>query len=446
MLCGDSPVAGAILAQTYRFIHRPNKAIQIYEEFRESAGQLEPSALAQLAELYEQTNQVEKAYGVISESVRETPNQPEPQLLLARIQRRLGDLGVAEEGLVRLTRRQDVPPVVAVHAWAELCHLLDTKGDYDGAVRAIEQCKAIVRQMPEAVRLSRQALGHNELFRRVYANVDKSTLQKWADLNFPAESRCRGIAHLLGFPRTGTTLLEQVLDAHPRLISSPERAVFSQNIFPGLYKYRNNNPLTLESIAECPTPQVVALRKRYLDQLEAILGEPIGGRVHLDKNPNHTSLLIGLYRLFPESRLLFAVRDPRDIIVSTYLRFFPLTEFSSCFLTWGSTCLIYSFDMSVWLRMRELLPNAWLEVRYEDTISDLETQARRALAFLGLEWDAKVLDYRSRIDKKVVNSPSHESVREPIYKHAVGRWVNYERYLGPYLNRLQPYLKAFGYE
>ena len=106
---------------------------------------------------------------------------------------------------------------------------------------------------------------------------------------------------------------------------------------------------------------------------------------------------------------------------------------------------MYGFEIGVWLRVRGLMSGNWLEVRYEDTVSDLAGQARRALEFLGLPWDESVLDYRERGRGKVVNSPTHDAVREPVYTRAVGRWRHYEKHLAPYLDRLDPLVRALGY-
>jgi hypothetical protein len=141
-----------------------------------------------------------------------------------------------------------------------------------------------------------------------------------------------------------------------------------------------------------------------------------------------------------------SLRDPRDVVVSAYLRTFNLTEFSACFLTWGGSCMIYGFEMGVWLRLRELMEGNWLEVRYEDTVKDLPGEARRVLDFLGLPWDEAVTRYRERGRGKVVNSPTHEAVREPVYSRAVGRWRHYEKYIEPYLDRLRPFVQALGYD
>ena len=207
----------------------------------------------------------------------------------------------------------------------------------------------------------------------------------------------------------------------------------------------NSYSLSLSALQAIPRDRLETQRSRYLDYHEAILGEPLAGRVHLDKNPNHTSLIAGLFRLFPESRFLFAVRDPRDVMVSSYLRFFPLTEFSVAFLTWETTCQQYEHEFNVWLSVRDKLGDQALELRYEDLVDEPWRQVRRALTLLGLEWDDGIADYRHCIQAKVINSPTQTAVRQPIYRTAVGRWKNYQRHLEPYLDRLAPFCHAFGY-
>jgi tetratricopeptide (TPR) repeat protein len=444
-LAGHDARVAPVIAQSYRMVFRPRRAVEALERLRATPRGLEPGMLAQLATLYEQSDQVGAAHAAIAECVDRAPGHDEPRVVLARIERRRGNYTEAERILLDITSRA-VHPVLHVQAWGELCQLRDWQGDYDGAVAAIERAKALLRAMPEARRLSQQALVNNEVLRQLYERLDRETLRQWRDVDLPRDERVGGVAHLIGFPRSGTTLLEQVLDAHPGLVDSPERVIFSRDIFRAMYKPTGTEPLTLGALNAIPRERLVEQRWRYLDYMEAALGQPLGGRVHLDKNPNHTSLAAGLLRLFPESKFLVALRDPRDVVVSAYLRNFNLSEFSASFLTWGGTCLMYAFEMGVWLRLREMMEGNWIEVRYEDTVADLERQARRALAFLGLPWDDAVLHYREHGRQKVVNSPSHEAVREPVYTRAVGRWRHYEKYLGPYLSRLEPLVKALGYD
>jgi hypothetical protein len=101
--------------------------------------------------------------------------------------------------------------------------------------------------------------------------------------------------------------------------------------------------------------------------------------------------------------------------------------------------------MGVWLKLREMIPAPWLQVRYEDCVADLEKQARRVLEFLGLPWDASVLNYREHLKAKAVSSPTYEAVSKPLYTSAMGRWKHYQKYLEPCLPILQPFIEAFGY-
>ena len=180
--------------------------------------------------------------------------------------------------------------------------------------------------------------------------------------------------------------------------------------------------------------------------MEAALNEPIGDRIHLDKNPTLTQLITGMVRLFPETRLLIALRDPRDVVLSCFMQYLPLNTNSVCFLTLERTARRFAHDMGIWRRFREIACTPWLEVRYEDCVTQLEREARLALEFLGLPWDPQVLQYRERLKSKAVASPTYEAVSQPLYTSAIGRWKHYSKYLESCLEILQPSIEAFGYE
>jgi hypothetical protein len=191
--------------------------------------------------------------------------------------------------------------------------------------------------------------------------------------------------------------------------------------------------------------RIVRERRRYLRTMEWMLGEPIGQRLHLDKNPAYNLMIPVFLRLFPEARLLIALRDPRDVIVSCYLRYLPLNPVSVRFLTIERTAERYALDMLGWLKFRDMIAASWCEIRYEDAVADLEKQVHRALETLGLQWDDRVLSYHDRLRDKPVNSPSYEAVAQPLTTRRVARWRNYEKHLEPVLEILMPFVEAFGY-
>jgi len=450
LLAEVSPFAGAdprvlpAMAESYRLAYRPQHAIDCWLRLQAATG-LSPQQWAVLAVLYEQSGDYAAATTAIDACVAGAPRQAEPRLVQARLARRSGDLAQSERLLTALAVPQ-APPLLAIRAWSELGLVRDQQGDYVAAVAAVENAKQLQRSEPRTASLVAQSNSLNGAFERLYGQLDRATIDAWRSESLPALQECQGFAHLLGFPRTGTTLLEQALAAHPGLVDSPERPVFTQDVFPRMCRATKHPPLTVAAYAGIASATLVDLRRRHLACHQAIHGEPLAGRVHLDKNPNHTSHLASLVRLLPESRFIVALRDPRDVVVSAYLRFFSLTEFSAGFLSWRSTCEAYAREMGFWLRMRGLMPGNWIEVRYEDLVADLPAQARRTLEFLGLPWDPAVLNYRRHTERKVVNSPSQQEVRQPVYRHALGRWRHYAAQLEPHLSVLQPFLEAFGYE
>ena len=114
-------------------------------------------------------------------------------------------------------------------------------------------------------------------------------------------------------------------------------------------------------------------------------------------------------------------------------------------MTLERTARRYAADMQAWLKLREMVRAPFCELRYEDTVRDLPTQARRATETLGVRWDDRILSYREQLADKIVSSPTYEAVKQPIYSRALGRFRHYEKHFAPVLATLEPFLKAFGY-
>jgi hypothetical protein len=230
------------------------------------------------------------------------------------------------------------------------------------------------------------------------------------------------------------------------LVSSDEREAFARDIFPAIWLSAGYPSPTASALDAAPETKLASLRQRYFDYMSAALSEPIGPRVHLDKNPPLTLVLPGFLRLFPHTKILIALRDPRDVVISCFMQYLPLNPNSVCFLTAERTAQRYANDMGAWRKLREKIASPWLEIRYEDTVKQMEVEARRAFDFLGLPWEDGVLNYRDRLKDKTVGSPTYEAVSQPLYTRAIGRWRNYEEFLAPCMEVLKPSIEAFGYE
>jgi hypothetical protein len=436
----DRPEILHLAGQSYRMVFRPDKALQCFERVVARTRNM-PDAQLELAVLYERRHRLEDAFRQVEECLRSAPDYLEAQLFKARLLRRMNDEPGSETLLRKLAAEQAGHPQVRAQAWAELAHMLDRGEQYDEAMQAMLNCKALLVEGETA--LLRESEAVQRQLKEVAETLTPAHLKRWQEeaRHFPAQK----MATLTGFPRTGTTLLEQVLDSHPGLISSDEREAFARDIFPAMWLDATSRLPTVAALDAVPRERLAAQRERYVAYMAAALNEPIGDRVHLDKNPSLTLLIPAILRLFPESRLLIALRDPRDVVLSCFMQYLPLNTNSVCFLTLERTAQRYAHDMAVWRKLKGVIESPWLEVRYEDTVKDIERVARRALEFLELPWDPCVLDYRERLRNKAVSSPTYEAVSKPVYERAVSRWKHYEKYFAPCWEHLAESIEAFGY-
>ncbi len=253
------------------------------------------------------------------------------------------------------------------------------------------------------------------------------------------------IGILTSHPRSGTTLVEQILDSHDDLTSADEFDVFTQWFYlPIVRRFPSSTPI-LSVVDSVPAAVREKARAKYWEQTEAIFDEPIGQRLLLEKNPGMMILLPVINWAFPEMKMLIALRNPRNVVLSCFMQKVQLTPISSNWLTLAGTAEYYVRVMKTWLAMRGLTSNPWLEFRYEDVVADLEREARRILEFLGLSWDEKVLKFYEHARGKIVRSPTYKEVTQPVYQKSVGRWQHYARHFEPVLEKLEPFIKEFGY-
>jgi tetratricopeptide (TPR) repeat protein len=402
-----------------------------------------PAALVKLAEIYERLRRTDEAAALAGRALTADPACAAALLLCSRLQRQAGQLETAEK-LLR-TFPSHAAPALRAGAAYELGSILDRQGRYDEAMTAFLEAKNLLQ--PGAAPFLRDLKIIRQRLADMQAALNGETLQRWFD-TAPDLVPPRRIALLGGHPRSGTTLLEQVLDAHPDVTSAEETEIFHFHAY---------MPLALagQSAADSPflpvleaatAESLLKARSQYFDIVAKFLNEPIGGRLLIDKNPSLTFLIPAMIRIFPEIKLLIALRDPRDVVLSCFMQPIPLGQVSSGYLTLESTVHEYCSMMNLWQTLKPMIPGHFLEVYYEDMVEDLESVARKTLEFLGMPWDARVLGFDEHARKKLVRSPTYADVTQPVYKRAKGRWRNYQKYLEPHLEKLEPFVKAFGYE
>ena len=280
---------------------------------------------------------------------------------------------------------------------------------------------------------------------KTFANITPELFERWSAAGRELDPLAGGLVLLTSHPRSGTTLLEQVLDSHPGAISADELQVMAEMVYVPLGRKAKSPDPVPQVLDRTPLEDLNSARQAYWASMEGALREPIAGRLLIDKNPELTMLLPLVARVFPEMKILFALRDPRDVVISCFMQQLPLNPVSVHYLTLEGTAQKYAKTMRAWLKIRGMLQNPWIEIRYEDMVRDLEGQARKVLDFLDLPWDDQVLEYHRRAQRKHVHSPTYEAVTKPVYTTSVERWRNYAGKLEPYMSILQPFIDEFGY-
>ena len=255
----------------------------------------------------------------------------------------------------------------------------------------------------------------------------------------PVPGEARAHAFIVGFPRSGTTLLEQALAGHPDVVALEEPPTLAAPAAEFL-----GSPEGLARLAALPEAEAQQWRARYWADVRAIGADP-SGKLFLDKAPAETSSLPLIARLFPGAKVLFAVRDPRDVVLSCFLSSFQMNALTYAFTDVGETAAAYAACMGLAETYRRVLPLDLRETRHEALVEDLEGELAAIAAFLGLEFHPAMLDIAATARGRSVRTPSAPQVREGVTTTRLGRWRAYADELAPALPSLAPWIQRFGY-
>jgi len=240
-------------------------------------------------------------------------------------------------------------------------------------------------------------------------------------------------------------MTEQILAAHSKIMTADERPYVSK-LRSAWARLVGESADAGDMFDRLTIDGARQLRSVYWDSVGQDglqLGEDT---VFIDKLPLNI-IDIGLINVvFPDAKILVALRDPRDVCLSCLMQDFSLNHAMIHFLRLDDTTEFYEKVMGFYLAVRDQLTLHRIEFHYEDTVGDLEEQANRILEFLGAGWDPEVLRFYERARGKVISTPSFEAVTQPVHRGAIGRWKHYQKYFQPYQSRLQPFVEAFGYE
>jgi len=423
------------LAIVYQGLGRDDDAIAAHQKILT----LQPDSAetyGHLARLYEERNRVDEAQDYVTTGLTLDGFNPMLNLIAVRLDRRAKRY---EDGLNRLT--QMIDPIdrtgpLRKKFLFEQGRLLDLTGDYPGAFQAFTQANKI--SAGSAMASTTEGAQYAARIDAIQAAFTADVIAGWE----PRSPDYTGdnLVFLVGFPRSGTTLLDNILASHPKVATLSELPAV-QTMINALHGLPGGYPDCLTSISE---KQIAAAQKAYFD---ALAEENIpDGVLIVDKLPLNLIYGAALARIFPDAKFILALRHPCDACLSCLMQDFEPNDAMANFFTIDDTVDLYEKVMKLWLHYQEILPLQVHRNRYEDVVADFDPTVKSLLAFLGLDWMVEVKQFdKTARDRSHIRTPSYDQVSRPIYTEARYRWTHYEDQLAGAAARLKPFIEEFGY-
>jgi Flp pilus assembly protein TadD len=355
--------------------------------------------------------------------------------LLAKLALRNGDALAARELLEQSGIRHEGD---YTH-YFELAEANDKLGERDRALQALRTAHALqVEELkiasPEHFTPDAPALP------AAVPRVSLDMYRRWPQTQAPDAHSSP--VFIVGFPRSGTTLLEQMLDAHPSLQSMDENPFFNRLTD----KLWHHDPRILKNLDALQQRDCDELRKAYLLMASEKIERRWGAQL-VDKNPLNMLWVPLIHRLFPQAKYILALRHPCDVILSCYMQNFRSSVLASASASILRLARAYVQAMETWLEDVNIFQPDVLISRYEELIADVPGQTRRIARFLELDDAAPLMNFDQRArEKGYIATPSYSQVIVPVNKKGLGRWHNYRRAFDPALPILEPMLRHWGYD
>jgi tetratricopeptide (TPR) repeat protein len=406
------------------------RAIEIRPDF--------PEAIADLAALSVRQGDRDRGRELAERSLALKPSSATANFALTLLDLREGRFAEAEQKAKALAADPTLDNGQRIHVMGMIGDALDAQKRYDEAFAAYRMGNEIA-QHANAGRFEGARGG--DTIRYMTAYFEKTSPAPWQAAD-AGEERADGPAQhvfLLGFMRSGTTLLEQVLASNPRVVAFEEKGTL--NTLSDTYM---TSPDGLDRLSRIAGDELAEARSEYWGRV-AQHADDLKGKILVDKQPLNTVKLPLIAKLFPKAKVLFALRDPRDVVFSCYRRQFRITSSMVEFLTLTDAANFYAGIMNLGTIYRDLLPLNLLEHRYEDMVADFEGRVRAVCDFIGIDWSDSMRDFDKNAPKPDLRSPSASQVQRPLYAEGVAQWRKYADQLAPMMPILAPWVERFGY-
>ncbi|MCB9989371.1 MAG: sulfotransferase [Rhodospirillales bacterium] len=429
--------AWTALGQTLGRMKKTEEALSAFQ----SATQADPSyesGWVDYVSTLEFTGQIDQAKTALATAQKRFPASLSLTLAAAKLARREKDTDRAVTLLEDLLGKVNPEAPATAAVYFELAQLYDRQNLTDKAFACMEKANRLQGTAPENAGIDKNAIP------AMIATYQTAVTKQWYESWSPAPAMDKALPRpvfLVGFPRSGTTLLDQILSSHPDIQVAEESPVIEQ--IRSLLAKEGAYP---ENLATLPAERIAAIRKDFFALHEAY-GSKAEAPLFVDKMPLNILHAGLIHRLFPEARFILALRHPCDCVLSCFMQFFTLNEAMIHYSALNDAATLYRQSFALWDHYRAALPLAVHTVKYEDVVGNFQPTIAGLLEFLEVPWTDVVLDYdKTAREKGAINTPSYNQVTEKLYTRARGRWERYRDHMTPVMDTLAPCIKAHGYD
>ena len=390
-----------------------------------------------LAELLEHRAELGRALKIVNNAIICDNSNIDALSLLARLRRRSGNsveaIEVASASISRLASEASVYKLY--FEWAQAEHVL---GRYDDAFLKFSKANEIQRKItPLGKADSSRAFTRLQDLGRILKK-----LKPTSNIELPEISDHKSPVFIIGFPRSGTTLLDQILDSHPKIQVLEEQPLVSGMIGRMVaegYTYP-------QDIGELKRNTLILLRKGYFKDRDNYV-DILNDGVFIDKLPLNINEAILINQVFPDAKFLLVLRDPCDVCLSCFMQAFELNDWMAAFTDLEKTKKMYGEVFDLWWQVAEKFGLDYHAVRYEDLVMDLHKFGDEIMGYLGLTWEESMTEFHTHARRRgYLSTPSHSQVTQPLYNHAINRWRRYGTAMESVARALQPYRSKMGYK
>ncbi|MBT8048314.1 MAG: tetratricopeptide repeat protein [Xanthomonadales bacterium] len=420
------------LAILYQEQRKFAKAKRLYLEVIRQQPNL-ADALANLSTILEKEHQLDEAKSYAGRAMEVNPNHRVARLTLANIATRNNAFEEVIRLLTPFLQLPQLHPMDRAVMAGKCAYAYQELGEYEAAFKLYQNANQLLYHHYEPGMRDPGMIYSPAAFRAIEAAIP--------DFNFSdVKNEIREPVFLIGFPRSGTTLLDQILFSHSQITVLEEK--------PNLVDAFTEFPATeqgLNALKNASEAKLRRLRSSYWANVKRETGANKLSPIVVDKLPLNVFALLHINKIFPGAKIIVALRDPRDCVFSSYQQKFGMNAAMFQMLKLHTAAVFYDQVMNIIMGIDAAQAFSMHFIKYEEVIKNFRREVQRLVDFLDLEWEDSLLEYQATAKTRDVTTPSASQVIQPLYASSIGKWKHYRSWIGDSFEPLEKWVEMWGY-